>query len=376
MAWSHRRIEVERQHDARLVAALYNQTFSVVGWAGRMAVLVLPIPRPEGRSTQGRDGIGWHLPGVPLSDFMSGVQEHTLPGHRVRQAASAAPPLFILSHAQVVSGDEGGTICMWNVQSGQREGSFSLHSKPAASAGGGAPSMRAPAPPKLTAMAFDSHQRRLLTALDRGAVRLYNFNSGAVLREFASRAAQQELTAVAFVPRVEPSAEGEQQEESREAGADDNAASQDCPTAGPQPGAQDSDLSERTLMLRQQQDLQALQQEGLLTPRGTQRSVQPGGSSAGSPASASAASGSTTGSNGANLVLATGWGRSLCVWEEGEEAQGSRCRLLKGHSSDVLCMAPLGRDIVATGEDSKHIATLCGRGLVGRRPEQADSPGP
>lgn len=33
VAWAHRRVEVERRHDARLVAALYNQTFSVVGVA-------------------------------------------------------------------------------------------------------------------------------------------------------------------------------------------------------------------------------------------------------------------------------------------------------------------------------------------------------
>ncbi|KAL4440619.1 hypothetical protein ABPG75_003620 [Micractinium tetrahymenae] len=293
VAWSHRRIEVERQHDARLVSALYNQTFSVV-----------------------------------------------------------------------VSGDEGGTICMWNVQSGQREGGFSLHSKPAAVAAGGhgskAGAMLAPAaPPKLTAMAFDSNQRRLLTALDKGAVRVYNFNSGAVLREFVSREGRQELTAVAFVPRVEQPAEQDQQGEGGETGggAADGAVgggeAEEREQAAPAwqlPSAGYSDLSEHALMLRQQQDLQAAQRQGLLTPRGVHRSMAPGSSPAGSPASASAASAQTAGDGSANLVLATGWARSLCVWEEGEEARISHCQRLKGHGADVLCMALLGRDIAATGD--------------------------
>lgn len=241
------------------------------------------------------------------------------------QLAAGALPPRPLPHMQVVSGDEGGTICMWNVQSGQREGGFSLHAKPAAAGGGGGSgpgspvgAMLAPAaPPKLTAMAFDSNQRRLLTALDRGAVRVYNFNSGAVLREFVSREARRELTAVAFVPRPEPPAEREPEQQGQ----------------GPGAGSGD-DAAEQGLC----------------------------GGPAGSTAAGPAASASAAGCGSANLVLATGWGRSLCAWEEGEEAQSSRCRRFKGHASDVLCMAPLGRDIVATGEVASQRAQAS-RGL-------------
>ncbi|KAL4420053.1 hypothetical protein ABPG77_007492 [Micractinium sp. CCAP 211/92] len=284
VAWSHRRVEVERRHDARLVAALYNQTFSVV-----------------------------------------------------------------------VSGDEGGTICMWNVQTGQREGGFSLHAKPAAPGGGGGPGLPAGAMlgpaalPKLTAMAFDSNQRRLLTALDEGAVRMYNFNSGAVLREFTSR--EKELTAVAFVPRAEPPSEQGQQT-GRAADGGGEAARQGEVEAVPLPPAGCVDSSGHALVQQQQQQQEGDQQpiQAQLTPRSLHNGGKPASSLAGSPAPGSAASTSTTGKASSNLVLATGWGRSLCVWEEGEEARSSRCRRLKGHGSDVLCMAPLGRDVVATGD--------------------------
>ncbi len=47
VAWSHRRVEVERRHDARLVAALYNQTFSVVG-VQEAPVLGRPSPPQAG----------------------------------------------------------------------------------------------------------------------------------------------------------------------------------------------------------------------------------------------------------------------------------------------------------------------------------------
>jgi hypothetical protein len=56
---------------------------------------------------------------------------------------------------QVVSGDQTGCILMWNAQNGQCEGGFSF------SGGSGS---------KLTALAFDANQRRLLTASEAGAV--------------------------------------------------------------------------------------------------------------------------------------------------------------------------------------------------------------
>lgn len=269
---------------------------------------------------------------------------------------SHIPPLCLPSlPPQVVSGDEGGTICMWNVQTGQREGGFSLHAMPAAAGGGGGPGSPAGdklgpvAQPKLTAMAFDSNQRRLLTALDAGAVRVYNFNSGAILREFTSR--EKELTAVACVPRVEPISEQGQQTEGP-AGDSGDAARIEV-EAVPLPPVGCVDSSGHALVQQQQQQQQEGDQQPIqaqLTPRSLHNGGKPASSLAGSPAPDSAASATTAGEASSNLVLATSWGRSLCVWEEGEEARSSRCRRLKGHGSDVLCMAPLGREIVATGE--------------------------
>lgn len=80
----------------------------------------------------------------------------------------------------MVSGDEGGTVVLWNLADGRREGGFSLHARPGGAAAppptGAASAASAVAAPKLTAMAFDGKQRRLLTATDGGAVKLWNFN--------------------------------------------------------------------------------------------------------------------------------------------------------------------------------------------------------
>lgn len=91
---------------------------------------------------------------------------------------------------QVVSGDEGGTIVLWNLADGRRAGGFSLHAAPASATGAGAVANGGSSSPsaaskagghgseRLTAMAFDAAQRRLLTASDAGGLRAYNFNSG------------------------------------------------------------------------------------------------------------------------------------------------------------------------------------------------------
>lgn len=92
----------------------------------------------------------------------------------------------------MVSGDEGGTIVLWNLADGRRAGGFSLHAAPASAAGarsaaggaaspfaaGGHCSGSSSSGERLTAMAFDAAQRRLLTATDAGGLRAYNFNSG------------------------------------------------------------------------------------------------------------------------------------------------------------------------------------------------------
>lgn len=48
---------------------------------------------------------------------------------------------------QVISGDESGTVCLWHVHTGAREGHFK----------------RAHGDGRLTAMALDAQERRLLT---------------------------------------------------------------------------------------------------------------------------------------------------------------------------------------------------------------------
>jgi len=119
-----------------------------------------------------------------------------LPMHRT--SPSRSPPIFssvaccMLGNSifQVVSGDEGGTIVLWNLADGRRAGGFSLHAAPASAAGGATHGGGATSPSaagksggehggeRLTAMAFDAAQRRLLTATDAGGLRAYNFNSG------------------------------------------------------------------------------------------------------------------------------------------------------------------------------------------------------
>lgn len=71
---------------------------------------------------------------------------------------------------QVVSGDQSGNILMWNAQSGECEGGFSFCSTGGGfSGGGGGCQAGAGGSGKLTAMAFDANQRRLLTASEAGA---------------------------------------------------------------------------------------------------------------------------------------------------------------------------------------------------------------
>lgn len=241
----------------------------------------------------------------------------------------------------MVSGDEGGTICMWNLQSGRREGGFQLWATP--SHGGGTATGAAPvAQPKLTAMAFDANQRRLLTASDAGAVRCYNFNSGAVLREFvAAKGDRRELTAVAFVPPPPAPAAEEEEGEERGDGAGCAAAVEDEQAENSGGGDGYSELSEHALMLHQQEQSMAAQ-------RASQQHAAAHPPS-GSQTSRSRASSAGSVDGPPPLVLASGWGRSLCVWEESEEERVTRCHRLAGHQADVLCMVPLGRDVVATG---------------------------
>ena len=83
---------------------------------------------------------------------------------------------------QVISGDESGGICMWNIHTGAREGHF----KRCHGAG------------RLTAMALDAQERRLLTGSDNGELKMWN-NSGSQLREFVHHEEHMEYSALLFV---------------------------------------------------------------------------------------------------------------------------------------------------------------------------------
>ena len=230
----------------------------------------------------------------------------------------------LLRLRQVVSGDEGGTLVMWDAQSGAREGGFAIHSRAQRASSTRCPGGLAPTAPKLTAMAFDAAQRRLLTAAAGGVVQLFNPHSGAELRRFEAPQRRRgrgqglgqgpEITAVAIVP-------GQLQQKGLEA-------PQWEPTLEPSQRRHGSTGA-----------------DGLeLEPSSCISSREVGGRSC----------------RACSRVLATGWGRSLCVWEEGEEERcAPHCQRLQGHTAGVLCLEALGSDgdIVATG--GRRILSCC-----------------
>jgi len=93
-----------------------------------------------------------------------------------------------------------------------------------------------------------------------------------------------------------------------------------------------SELSEHALLSMQVQ--RASQAHGAAAEASAVGSESSGGSSDAAP----------------NLVLASGWCRSLCIWEECEERVCDACRRLPGHAADVLSLAPLVPHVAATGE--------------------------
>jgi WD40 repeat protein len=105
------------------------------------------------------------------------TQDRTGHMHPVRSV------LYNLTFDVIVSADEGGTVCVWNIATGAREGRF----------------MKAHGDAKLTAMCFDKNERRLVTAGGDGSVFMWNFNNGSKLREYAHAEEQQELVSVIFL---------------------------------------------------------------------------------------------------------------------------------------------------------------------------------
>jgi WD40 repeat protein len=78
--------------------------------------------------------------------------------------------------------DEGGTVCVWDGQTGSRDSCFS----------------RAHGDSRLTAACLDHKQRRLLTAANDGSIKMWNFNNGSQLRRFSHPLARQEVTCLLF----------------------------------------------------------------------------------------------------------------------------------------------------------------------------------
>lgn len=158
---------------------------------------------------------------------------------------------------------------------------------------------------------------------------------------------------MAFVQQRPPQQEGRQGEapagehsapgaQGPSGGGGSPAAHGSLAAAEAEPSDVGSELSEHAMLLQQQQ----------------QQQWQGAGPSADGPGAGPAPGAPSTETGGeeegedegaANLVLATGWSRALCVWEEGEERRTAKYRRLAGHAADVLCMAPLGADVAATG---------------------------
>jgi len=76
--------------------------------------------------------------------------------------------LYNEDYHQIVSGDNQGTVCVWDVRSGKLEFEF----------------RRTHGDAKLTCMAFDESNRRLYTGGEDGIIRLWNFSSGHHIRPY------------------------------------------------------------------------------------------------------------------------------------------------------------------------------------------------
>ena len=79
--------------------------------------------------------------------------------------------LYNVNFAQVVSGDESGRVCVWDLSDGSL--AFRFHAAHGA---------------KMTCMSFDEAGRRLLTSGNDGVVRVWNFSNGQCLKALRSEA--------------------------------------------------------------------------------------------------------------------------------------------------------------------------------------------
>ncbi|KAI8914980.1 WD40-repeat-containing domain protein [Powellomyces hirtus] len=81
--------------------------------------------------------------------------------------AGVVAAMFNENFHQVVSGAQDGTVCIWDLASGER--AFSFHN--------------AHGKLEITAMCFDRSGRRLITGSRDGIIKMWNFNNGQILRK-------------------------------------------------------------------------------------------------------------------------------------------------------------------------------------------------
>ncbi|KAK9816486.1 hypothetical protein WJX72_000893 [[Myrmecia] bisecta] len=87
--------------------------------------------------------------------------------------------LYNTNFGEVVSGDNSGTVCVWNAETGELKFRFG----------------DAHGSDRITAMSFDLKARRLITGSDRGSVKVWNFSNGACLKEL-SPVSKQDITGI------------------------------------------------------------------------------------------------------------------------------------------------------------------------------------
>ncbi|XRA97111.1 WD repeat-containing protein on Y chromosome [Pycnococcus provasolii] len=92
----------------------------------------------------------------------------------------------------VVSADDSSTVITWRLQDGQRESKFQ-HAHV---------NSRTKADVKISSLSFDSSGRRLLTGASDGTLKMWNFNNGALLKNYLEEADSndwKEISCVAYV---------------------------------------------------------------------------------------------------------------------------------------------------------------------------------
>jgi hypothetical protein len=274
----------------------------------------------------------------------------------------AAPALRAVLHNStfgvLVAGSEGGRVSVWDLATGQRQSGFTFGTSGA----------------RLEALALDAAQRRLLAGSDRGArcqlsarcrrrsgccclhqlcvglpgaganwtmplpalvgagdVRMYNFSSGRALRCFAHKERSASVAALAFVPwEASDAAQVEAGGAASPAGCSGPGSGD---AASPRPGPEHSDTAFQLLC----------------------------GDSSCSPSSGSE---DEEEAPPRGVVWAAGRRGMLCFWLDG--AEEPTCQRLRGHSTDVLCVAHCpAAGLVATGACAERQPALWQRALCG-----------